>query len=240
MQAAEAEHEWVLCLDDDVMVHPDTLQQLVQGIKYQDAFMATGLPCRQVLCDPLLQGCCVHAQHAHSCGFACLLHQRRRPSMHASHMHAGSWVFKANTAPAQVKPSNSGKHRCSKDLHSACSLLSASCLGVCCHALAWRKKKCCSHRQAPQLQAGFVAVPDACMRAHVALTCCTASAKSTAASPFIHGHTQRAIHKGNKSCPARAAKKAGLTHHRKPGSQCCSSLWWDQPRHTASSSASLA
>ena len=139
MQAAEAEHEWVLCLDDDVMVHPDTLQQLVQGIKYQDAFMATGLPCRQVLCDPLLQGCCVHAQHAHSCGFACLLHPYRRPSMHALHMHAGSWVSEASTAPAQVKPSNSGKHRCSKDLHSSCSLLSASCLGVCCHALAWRK-----------------------------------------------------------------------------------------------------
>ena len=58
MQAAQPDHEWVLCLDDDVVVHPDTLQQLVQGMKSQDAFMATGLPCRQVLCHPVRRLLC--------------------------------------------------------------------------------------------------------------------------------------------------------------------------------------
>ena len=49
MQAADIGHQWVLCLDDDVMVHPHTLQELVRGMSHQDAFMATGPPCRQAL-----------------------------------------------------------------------------------------------------------------------------------------------------------------------------------------------
>lgn len=52
MQAARPESEWLLCLDDDVMVHPGTLQQLAQGMQLQAAFMATGQSCRQALCKP--------------------------------------------------------------------------------------------------------------------------------------------------------------------------------------------
>ena len=36
-------HEWVLCLDDDVLVHPGTLHTLVEGLpQQQGCFMATG------------------------------------------------------------------------------------------------------------------------------------------------------------------------------------------------------
>ena len=100
-----------------------------------------------------------------------------------------------------------------KDLHCSCALLSAGCFGTRCYALAWPSASCCHPKQAPQLQAASVTVLDASMSVHVALTCRTASAGSTAAShlsPPMHSHTQQ--FKVNPSSPAHAAK-AGLKHH---------------------------
>ncbi|KAK9803983.1 hypothetical protein WJX72_010372 [[Myrmecia] bisecta] len=43
--AAESAHKYVLCLDDDVVLHPGSLQMLVDSMEAQpDMFMATGYP----------------------------------------------------------------------------------------------------------------------------------------------------------------------------------------------------
>ena len=55
VQAASAEHKYVLCLDDDVTVHPHSLLMLVQALEADDSsFMATGAQsaayCHSQLC----------------------------------------------------------------------------------------------------------------------------------------------------------------------------------------------
>ena len=50
LQAANAEHKYVLCLDDDVTVHQRSLQMLVEALETDDsAFMATGVYCHSQL-----------------------------------------------------------------------------------------------------------------------------------------------------------------------------------------------
>ena len=43
MQAANQSHKWVLCLDDDVQLHPTTLDDLVSAAEADPcSFMLTG------------------------------------------------------------------------------------------------------------------------------------------------------------------------------------------------------
>lgn len=45
LQAASAEHKYVLCLDDDAVMHPHSLHMLVHALEADNtAFMATGVP----------------------------------------------------------------------------------------------------------------------------------------------------------------------------------------------------
>ena len=45
VKAASSQSKYVLCLDDDVILHPSTLQSLVKKLENDpSAFMATGMP----------------------------------------------------------------------------------------------------------------------------------------------------------------------------------------------------
>ena len=49
-QAACKQHKWVLCLDDDVLLHPSSLADLVAAVEADpEAFMATGEASTQCL-----------------------------------------------------------------------------------------------------------------------------------------------------------------------------------------------
>lgn len=59
MQSANPAHKWVLCLDDDIHLHPSTLDDLVAAAEAEPfIFMVTG-----ALNSILLLSCCYSYPH---------------------------------------------------------------------------------------------------------------------------------------------------------------------------------
>ena len=56
MQEASAEHQWVLCVDDDVLLYETFLENLITSMQQRPSFfMATGEP-SFVLCADSMTG----------------------------------------------------------------------------------------------------------------------------------------------------------------------------------------